>query len=57
MWFDMEKDPQEGRIARKIIRPKDWERALSYKNQLTDAFTGWLAQQPADIDPIEAGRK
>ena len=56
-WFEMEQDPVDGRISRKIITEKDFDRALSYKTKVKDTFSAWLANQPPDLDPIEAGKK
>lgn len=56
-WFDMQKDATDGKIARKIIRAKDFDAALSYKNRFSNAFNTWLETQPAEIDPLEVGKK
>lgn len=56
-WYDMEKDPVEGRISRKIIREKDFDQALSYQRNVQDTFLRWLDKQPAEIDPTEVGKK
>lgn len=56
-WFDMEKDPVEGRISRKIIREGDFDKALSYKSKVQSQFDAWLQTQSDDLDPIEAGKQ
>jgi hypothetical protein len=56
-WYEMEKDPIDGRISRKIITEQDFDRALSYKTKVKDTFSAWLQTQPPDLDPIEAGKK
>ena len=56
-WYEMETDPIDGRISRKIITEQDFDRALSYKTKVKDTFSAWLQTQPPDLDPIEAGKK
>jgi hypothetical protein len=63
-WFDNTRveftDPKTGEVqfdARTPISEKDFDQALSYKTKFTERFHAWLNNQPADIDPVEVGKK